>query len=129
MIAQIFSVSCLFHRFPFESNNPIGFLIAFIIEYIILGYEYFVVACILALGTGAFLFAISTTKDFQRSTPVINTKTKRKGNQLNELNTFFSEFIYSLGAVKQLSLHFNYQSSFFVTLFHQENHSFNHLPP
>lgn len=89
------------NRFPFDTTNPIGYLVAFSIEYIILGYEFFIAACTLGLAIGAFWFAISATKEFQRFSPILNEKAQT--NQSNELKMIFTELIYGHGIVKQLS--------------------------
>lgn len=81
-----------------------GYSIAIILEYIILAYEYLLDACTLALGCGAFLFAISISKEIKRILRSISQQTQTKENQLRELKTFFAEYISTHGLVKQLSI-------------------------
>lgn len=94
-------------RFPFDSNNPIGYAIAIILEYIAYWYSFSVIACGLALGIGAYWLAISATKELQRVLHVINDQAQVNERQSNELNTLlFAEFIDAHGTVKQLSMPF-----------------------
>lgn len=100
-----YSVFSLLHkRLPFDWTNPIGYLIAVTIEYIILGYEYLINACNIGLGIGAYWIAISTTKEIQRILRSIKYKIHAKNNQSNdELKNLFSEFIEVHAVTKQLS--------------------------
>lgn len=92
-------------RYPFDSNYPIGLLTAFLLEYIIFGFQMLVVACSLALGIGGYWLAVSATKDIQRMLHLINDKTQPNENQTNdEMNTTFSEYINAHAIEKQLSI-------------------------
>lgn len=86
-------------------KNPHGYLIACIVEYFILSFDYFVIACLVSLSCGAFWFAISATKEFQRIAPMINAKGKAKRNaqQSHELKMLLAELTDAHGIVKQLS--------------------------
>lgn len=96
-------------RFPFDTNNLIAYLVAFIVEYILIGYEYLLASCILALGIGVYGFVISLTKDIQRILYLINGKIQEnQADQLNELKILFSEFSDFHGAAKQLSISDSY---------------------
>lgn len=79
-------------------------MIAIILEYIFFGYEYLIVASTVALGIGAFWFAVSITKEFQgvlqRS---INDNVQVDAVQKSELKVFISEFIDAHVLLKQLS--------------------------
>lgn len=90
---------------PFDLTNPIGFSVAFALEYTILGYEAFVIASILSLAIGGYWFAIEATKEFKRFAPVLYSKAKAKANsnESNEFDLLMSEFIDVHGIVKQLS--------------------------
>lgn len=96
--------SC-FLRLPFDSNNPVGYLIAVIIAYVLVGCAYFIIACTLGLGIGAYWFAISSTKEIKHTLHLINDKAHR--NLSNKLKVLFSKFIYGYGIVKQLSINSN----------------------
>lgn len=91
-------------RFPFNSNNLVGYLIASVVEYIIYGYEYLILACTLGLGIGGFWLTIRTTKEIQRLLHITNNKAHVNDNQSNELKAILSEYAHGLGTVKQLSI-------------------------
>lgn len=91
-------------RCPFDTNTPIGYLNAVILEYIILGYELFMIACNFALGIGAFWFANAIIKEIQRILHSINSKAKAQKKQSNELVVLFSDYIYTHGIEKQFSV-------------------------
>lgn len=94
-------------RFPFDWSNPIGYLIAIILEYIIWTYEYFIVACTLSLAIGGYWFAISATKEIQHTLHLINDAAQANDVcQSNELKLLIAEFIYAHGVVKKLSKKF-----------------------
>lgn len=96
-------ITCL-KRFPFDPKNPIGYLIAVVLEYITLAYEYFVIACTLSLGIGAYWIATSATKDIQKHIlHSINETARENGNQLSELKNLLSEYNEAHAAIKQLS--------------------------
>lgn len=92
---------CSEKRFPFDSNNPIGYLIAVILEYIIFGYTYIIAACTVALGIGLCLIANAVIKEIQDFLHSINRKARR--NQSNELKAMFLELMNAHTAIKQLS--------------------------
>lgn len=89
-------------RFPFDWHNPIGYSAAYIFEYIGFGYEYVIIACMLAFGIASFLLAMSVTKEIRRILLSINDKTQK-----NELRTAFLDFIGAHSAIKQLSIIFD----------------------
>lgn len=92
------------NRFPFDSeHNPIGYFIAFVIEYLLIGYEYFIIACTLSLGIGAFWLAIPATQEIQHILHLINDEVYANENQSNELKLLFSDFVNIHGIAKQLS--------------------------
>lgn len=81
-----------------------GYSIVVILEYMIIGYEFFIVACTAALGIGAFWFAISATKEIKRFLRLINDGVKESETESNELKIMLSEYIHAHGVVKQLSI-------------------------
>lgn len=91
-------------RFPFDSNNPVGYLAAVSIEYVVLVYAYCMIACILGLGIGAFWFVIAVIKEIRRLLRLIRGKAKVKKNQSRKLKSFFFECVYTHAAIKQLSM-------------------------
>lgn len=92
-----------FNRFPFVSKNPIGYLIAVYFEYIVLGYEYFIAACTLALGMGAFWVIVTINKEIRHIFYSINKKAQAKTQKSYELKVLVLEFIDAHAAIKQLS--------------------------
>lgn len=91
-------------RFPFDSNNPIGYLVAVLVEYIIYGYEYLILSCTLGLAIGGFWLSIQTTKEIQRLLRLINDKAQTNKIQSNEFKALFAEYVHGSGTVKQLSI-------------------------
>lgn len=91
-------------RFPIDTKTPVGYSVAVFAEYIIVGYEYLVIACTLALGSGAFWYAVSATKEFKRILYSVSDQAREKENRTNEMKMLIAEFIYSHGIVKQLSM-------------------------
>lgn len=77
-------------RFPFEWNNPIGYSIAIIHEYITCGYEFYVITCALALGIAAYCFVTAITKDLQLILHSINDEARANESQSSELKILFS---------------------------------------
>lgn len=101
-----FLFALLRKRFPFDSNDLVGYATAIIIEYVLFGYECVIVACTLSLGIGACDFAISITKEIQRILRAINNEAHADDNRLNEMKILFSEYIYAHAAIKKLSIFF-----------------------
>lgn len=90
-------------RFPFDTNNPIGYLTAVILEYVLIGYQYFVAACTLSLGIGAYWIAISTTEEIRRILGSIKRDAEPNENSPNELKQMFAEYIHAHATIEQLS--------------------------
>lgn len=98
----------LHKRFPFEWTNPIGYLVAVIIEYVIVGYEFSVDASVLALGIGAYWIGLAAIKEIQSILHTIKKRVQAKKHQSNrELKMLFTEFIELHGVAKQLSIKIN----------------------
>lgn len=93
-----------FKRFPFDCSNPIGYLVAVILEYVAFGYNYVVIASTLSFGIGLYRLAISSTKDFQDFLRIINDNAHTNQNQSNELEVLFAEYVDTHATIKQLSI-------------------------
>lgn len=104
MVEFLHSFHCTFKRFPFATNNPIGYLIAFAIEYIMFGYGFFAIACTLALGIGAFWFAITASKEIRLILHSINDEAHAKKRQPNKTKELISKYVDIHSAVKQFSI-------------------------
>lgn len=103
-IDEIFLILfALQNRFPFDSNNPSGYLIATILEYIVIGYEFFVIACTLAFAVGIIWFVISTIEEFKSCLHRINRTAQVNDIEPNKLKILFTQFIYAHGTINQLS--------------------------
>lgn len=93
----------LCERFPFDTNNPIGYLTAVILEYVLIGYQYFVAACTLSLGIGAYWIAIPTTEEIRGILGSIKRDAEPNENSPNELKQMFAEYIHAHATIEQLS--------------------------
>lgn len=96
-------------RFPFNWQNPWGFLIALGLQYAMHSYGMLIGACALILGAAAFLYAIAASKCIKANLFSIAQCTRNKTNQ-NILDRFI-EFIQFHSCVTQLSL--KSQSTFY----------------
>lgn len=90
-------------RLPFDWKNPIGYLIAVTLQYIIAIYAAIFMSCIVTLGFGAFLFAVAVNKISKQSLYTICKKAKHKTSQTHLLKRLH-EFIHFYSSVKQLSV-------------------------
>lgn len=93
----------VFERFPFVTNNLIGYSIAALLQFIMNKYAYHIIACTLSLGIGAFLSAISVTKAIRRMLHKIHDKTEGNECQTIKLKRLLSEFICAHAVAKKLS--------------------------
>lgn len=99
-------LSLAFQRFSIDPKNPIGYLITVILQYIIWGYEHFIIACTLSLGIGAFWLTVSITRELQNILHTINNEAQANQKPTNELKILFSEYISAHAAIKRLSENF-----------------------
>ena len=88
-------------RFPFNSKNHIGYFIACSLQYIIIGYELYVIACIFSLAIGGYMIGISGTKEIKNVLHSINGITKTSGDK-KYLFQQICLFIFAHSIVKQL---------------------------
>lgn len=86
----IVCVNC--DRVPFDWKNPAGYFIAATLQFIMIGFDLFYIACITSFGVGSYLFVISVVKDVKSNTNLINHSAKDKKNRLQTLKQL-SEFI------------------------------------
>lgn len=90
-------------RFPFDSKNPTGYLLAVVIEYVIAGFGFIAVASTLGLLVGVYRFALSTITEIKQIIHSMNNKTKARACKSSEFEVFLSELIDTDTAIKQLS--------------------------
>lgn len=81
-----------------------GYLVAVILEYTVLGYEYFTIASTLGYLIGSYSFAISATKEIQCILKSINYKAHGKKKKSNKLRAVFLEYVLAHATIKQLSM-------------------------
>lgn len=95
-------VSNLFFNIPFDWKNPIGYLIAVILQLIVTLYSMCYMGSFLSLAFGTFLFTISIAKDLKSILISINKRVnkKPKNSQLLKLLIKFHQLHTDL---KQLS--------------------------
>lgn len=79
---------CLHFRYPFEWKNPVGYLVAYIIQYIGIGVMSFFVACCASAGVGFAVFVMLFTKDIKVNLKTVNKKAKSKGDHTQLLMDF-----------------------------------------
>lgn len=89
-------------RFPFDYDDPIGYFIAVVIEYIIIGYELLVVACLSSTGIGAFCIAFTATKEIRRALNLFNDEAQTNDSE-SVKSDLLAECIDAHGTLKQLS--------------------------
>lgn len=103
-------MSCIllyhFFRFPFDINNPVGYLIAFTLQYIVFACMFINIACFASTGIGSYMFAIGITKDVRSVLNPINDIGKTRQNQA-EIEKQLSEFVVQHSLGKKLRILFN----------------------
>lgn len=82
------------HRFPFDWKNPTGYLIAFIMEYILILNLLFFIICALCHGIGIYILIQSLTDDVKTDlkTFIALSKSKRNHVKLLKQLTAFVQF-------------------------------------
>lgn len=70
--------SCYFRRFPFDWQNPFGFLVAIVAEYAMFLYGFTIGGCVFVLAIGSFLYAISLSRDNKDSLCTITRNSQAK---------------------------------------------------
>lgn len=96
-------VMCLFDlRFPFDINNPFGYLVAFTLQYIVFACMFINIACFASTGIGSWMFAIAYTKDIRNVLNQIDGIAENPKNQ-TEIKEKLSEFIVQHSLGKKLS--------------------------
>ena len=72
-------------RFPFDWKNPLGFLLATSLEFVMLFFSSRYLACFLILGFGMFMYGLSFAKDMIAELHSINKWAKAKKSETNIL--------------------------------------------
>lgn len=89
-------------RFPFDTKYPFGYLIGIFIQYILVMYASFIMACSASIGIGSYLLVILAVKDMKHILRAINKQTKIKSEQ-SKISELFTEFIGLHSVMKQFS--------------------------
>lgn len=89
-------------RYPFDWKNPFGFLICAALQYRMILHTLRLVASVLSLALGTFLFAISSVKDLKCELVSINEMAKRKKTRLGVARKLYN-FLEIHSDLKRLS--------------------------
>lgn len=87
-------------RFPWNMKDPIGYIVAFILQSQLMVYQMFNVACILSIGFGAYLFIMTLTEDLKMRIAAVNECGKNQASELDALEKV-TEFIHLHSDTKQ----------------------------
>lgn len=90
-------------RFPFDWRNPIGYMIAFAIEYLSFFCVVRVAVCLTTFIPGTFWILISITDDLKCDFNTVNELAKSEGSRLQITEKFY-ELISFQSDAKQLSI-------------------------
>lgn len=90
-------------RFPFDTNNPIGYVFAAILQYQVLKYNLLIAANVLPTLIGVFFIAIALTNDIKNDLNSINENAKMEDNRLEMMMKQLCKFIEFHSTLKQFS--------------------------
>lgn len=78
------------------------------LQYMATSYIFHVIACVVTIGVGAFIFAIATTKEIKKAVHDFNSVVNGRDTAENHafLMSQFSVFVNAHSTVKQLSKNF-----------------------
>lgn len=94
---EMLSICDFVYRFPFNSKQPLGYIVAFIAQNIVAFCLFTITSVCVAVGFGTFLLAISMTNDIRDDLSLINKNAKNKKKigralkQLGELIQYHSD--------------------------------------
>lgn len=93
-------------RFPFDTKNPIGFLVACSFQYTHLGYECFFISNLVTLGLGSFILALTAIKDLKGILRSMNDQCTNNRSKRKRLEAYkhLREFVQMHSALKELSI-------------------------
>lgn len=91
----------LIYRFPFDTNSPNEYLIAFIFQYMMVLVAAFISLGVITISIGTSLMLVSIIKDLKADLRSLNENAK-KGNRLQIFKQLF-KFIELHSNAKQLS--------------------------
>lgn len=103
-------ISHSIRRFPFDSKNPFGFLVAIAIQYVMFSRGELVGACALVLAIGSYLYSMAITKSIKACLFAIMRNVKYQNNRTHLFKQFV-EFIKLHSGAQQLSNGINRKDS------------------
>ena len=86
-------------RFPFNTKSPIGYCIAIVLQYALIAYNFFLLASMVSLGVGAYLFTISMAEYIKDILNSINERAMQEDeDQMKDIVGKLSDFteIYTI---------------------------------
>lgn len=90
------------NRLPFDWKNPVGYLIAAIIQHIIVLIVFAVIACFTAWGVSMYMFEALMAKDIRKLLYSLNRNAQTNKNKLQAMQQL-RIYITFHGDLKQLS--------------------------
>lgn len=95
---------CICNRFPFDTKNPIGYCVAIVLQYALIAYNFFLLASMVSLGVGAYLFTISMAEYIKDILNAINERTQQDDeNKITDIGQQLADFIEIYSILKELS--------------------------
>lgn len=96
-----------FLRMPFDPSGPIKFTVLITFQFITIAYELYVIACVLSVAIGVFMFAMASTEEIQNAVHEFNNVVNDQATSQNQSYILqqLSTFIYAHSTVKQLRIY------------------------
>lgn len=89
-------------RFPFETTNPLGYVVVVVFQYIVFIYAMSILSCLTTFGIDAYMFAVSVTKDITIRLHAVNRCVISEEHQ-STIFEHLSDFIQIHSRLKELS--------------------------
>ena len=86
-------------RLPFDWKDPMGYICASTFQYLLGVGMFFIIASLLSIGIGAFLFAVRASTDITNNLELINESIKTNRSRERVLK-YLSDFVQFHGDVK-----------------------------
>lgn len=93
----------LYKRIPFNWQNPFGYSVALILQFIFISYLLHYIACFVTLAFGAYLFATSINRSMKDNLHSISKIAKERKTKESDIFEQLSTFIHGHADIKQLS--------------------------
>lgn len=92
----------VYERLPFDTKNPIGFIVAGLIQYVFGISLMITIECLAIIVFGTYFMLFPLTKDIKRNLKMINFNAKRRKSRL-KIGNRFSQFVQFHSKLLQLS--------------------------